>query len=86
MTLTYFIAKSAEVAHPRSQVSVYRTIGPLVNNTLAEMFSLLPLFESCIQMHPLRTRHVNFLDWRSVIKYNSIINLYHFPLMLDFLC
>ena len=31
MTLTYFMARSAEVAYPRSQVSVYRTIGPLVN-------------------------------------------------------
>ena len=30
MTLTYFMARSAEVAYPRSQVSVYRTIGPLV--------------------------------------------------------
>ena len=28
MTLTYFMARSAEVAYPRSQVSVYRTIGP----------------------------------------------------------
>ena len=31
MTLTYFMARSAEVAYPRSQVSVYRTIGPLVS-------------------------------------------------------
>ena len=30
MTLTYLMARSAEVAYPRSQVSVYRTIGPLV--------------------------------------------------------
>ena len=30
MTLTYFMARSAEVAYSRSQVSVYRTIGPLV--------------------------------------------------------
>ena len=30
MTLTYFMACSAEVAYPGSQVSVYRTIGPLV--------------------------------------------------------
>ena len=30
MTLTYFMARSAEVAYPRSQVSFYRTIGPLV--------------------------------------------------------
>ena len=30
MTLTYFMARSAEVSYPRSQVSVYRTIGPLV--------------------------------------------------------
>ena len=30
MILTYFMAKSAEVAYPRSQVSVHRTIGPLV--------------------------------------------------------
>ena len=30
MTLTYFMARSAEFAYPRSQVSVYRTIGPLV--------------------------------------------------------
>ena len=29
MTLTYFMASSAEVAYPRSQVSVYRNIGPL---------------------------------------------------------
>ena len=27
MTLTYFMARSAEVAYPRSQVSIYRTIG-----------------------------------------------------------
>ena len=30
MALTYFMARSAEVAYSRSQVSVYRTIGPLV--------------------------------------------------------
>ena len=30
MTLTYFMARSAEVAYPRSQISDYRTIGPLV--------------------------------------------------------
>ena len=30
MTLTYFMARSAEVAYPRSQVSIYRSIGPLV--------------------------------------------------------
>ena len=30
MTLTYFMARSAEVAYPRSQVSLYRTICPLV--------------------------------------------------------
>ena len=30
MTLTYFMARSAEVAYPRSQVSIYRAIGPLV--------------------------------------------------------
>ena len=29
MTLTYFMTRSAEFAYPRSQVSVYRTIGPL---------------------------------------------------------
>ena len=33
MTLTYLMARSAEVAYPRSQVSVYRTIGPLVKCT-----------------------------------------------------
>ena len=32
MTLTYFMARSAEVAYPRSQVSVYKTIGPLVKS------------------------------------------------------
>ena len=30
MTITYFMARSAEVTYPRSQMSVYRTIGPLV--------------------------------------------------------
>ena len=30
ITLTYFMAWSGYVAYPRSQVSVYRTIGPLV--------------------------------------------------------
>ena len=30
MTLTYFMARSTKVTYPRSQVSVYRTIGPLV--------------------------------------------------------
>ena len=30
MTLTYFMAGPAEVAYSRSQVSVYRTIGPLM--------------------------------------------------------
>ena len=30
MTLTYFMARSTQVAYPRSQVSIYRTIGPLV--------------------------------------------------------
>ena len=30
MTLTYLIARSTWVAYPRSQVSVYRTITPLV--------------------------------------------------------
>ena len=34
MTLTYFMARSAEVAYPRSQVSVYRTIGPLVSDVM----------------------------------------------------
>ena len=29
MTLTDFMAMSAEVAYPRSQMRVYRTIGPL---------------------------------------------------------
>ena len=30
MTLTYFTARSTFVTYPRSQVSIYRTIGPLV--------------------------------------------------------
>ena len=30
VTLTYFMARSTEVAYPRSHVGVYRTIGPLV--------------------------------------------------------
>ena len=30
MTLTYFMTRSAEFAYPRPQVSVYRSIGPLV--------------------------------------------------------
>ena len=30
MTLTYFMARSAEVAYRREQGNVYRTIGPLV--------------------------------------------------------
>ena len=30
MTLICCMARSAEVAYPRSQVSIYRTIGPLV--------------------------------------------------------
>ena len=30
MTLTYFMERSAEVTYSRFQVSVYRTIGPLV--------------------------------------------------------
>ena len=30
MTLTYFMARSTLVAYPRSQVSVYMTVGPLV--------------------------------------------------------
>ena len=29
MTLTYFMARSTNVAYHRSQVNVYRTIGPL---------------------------------------------------------
>ena len=32
MTLTYFMARSTQVAYPRSQVSVYRTIRPMVYN------------------------------------------------------
>ena len=36
MTLTYFMARSTEVAYPRSQVKVYRTIGPLVNLCIKE--------------------------------------------------
>ena len=40
MTLTYFMARSAEVAYPRSQVSVYRTIGPLVNSGHSELQTL----------------------------------------------
>ena len=43
---------------------------------------MLPPFESCLQMHAC----VIILDWRSAIKYYSIINVYHLPLMLDFLC
>ena len=31
MTLIHFMARSTEVTYPRSQVSVYRTIGPLVS-------------------------------------------------------
>ena len=38
MTLTYFMARSAEVAYPRSQVSVNRTIGPLVKNLLCILY------------------------------------------------
>ena len=30
MTLTYFMSRSTLVAYARSQVNVYRTIGPLV--------------------------------------------------------
>ena len=30
MTLIHFMARSTEVSYPRSLVSVYRTIGPLV--------------------------------------------------------
>ena len=33
MTLTHLMARSTYVAYPRSQVSVYRTIGPLVHMT-----------------------------------------------------
>ena len=36
MTLTYFTVKSTEVAYPRSQVSIYRTIGPLVLKLTAQ--------------------------------------------------
>ena len=32
--MTYFVARSAEVAYPRSQVSFYRIIGPLVNSNV----------------------------------------------------
>ena len=34
MILTYCMARSAEVGYPRSQVSVYRTIRPLVCYTI----------------------------------------------------
>ena len=31
-SLTYFMARSAEVTYPRFQASVYKTIGPLVES------------------------------------------------------
>ena len=33
MTSIYFMVRSAQVAYPRSQVSIYRTIGPLVHDS-----------------------------------------------------
>ena len=36
VTLTYFMARSAYSAYPRSQVSIYRTIGPLVIDLVAK--------------------------------------------------
>ena len=39
MTLTYLMARSAEVAYPRSQVSVNRTIGPLVGFLMHRLIS-----------------------------------------------
>ena len=44
MTLTYFMARSAEVAFPSSQVSVYRTIGPLVRGYWNFKTSKLAIF------------------------------------------
>ena len=38
MTLTYFMARSTEVDYPRSQVSVYMTIVPLVNSIFIRIF------------------------------------------------
>ena len=53
MTLTYFMARSAEVAHPRSQVSIYRTIGPLVDH-FNERFLTIYLSYSHIPMLPFQ--------------------------------
>ena len=39
MTLTYFMTRSAEFAYPKSQVSVYRTIGHLVPLPLSFVLS-----------------------------------------------
>ena len=44
MTLTYCMARSAEVAYPRSQVSVYRTIGPLVHYYVADLLLYIVSF------------------------------------------
>ena len=33
MTLTHFMARSTYITYPSTQVSVYRTIGPLVLNS-----------------------------------------------------
>ena len=59
MTFTYYTARSTKVAYPRSQVSVYRTIGPLViyithiitnyfQFHIQEIFLIVPFPDHCI--------------------------------------
>ena len=55
MALTYFMARSAEVAYPRSQVSVYRTLGPMVMVVSCMDDNIImihhAMFVSCIMVH-----------------------------------
>ena len=71
MTLIYFMARSPEVAYPRSHVNVYRTIGPLViqvtymyipNNTLKN-------FAYVLKTDPLILRTFLILSVRDPLHY-----------------
>ena len=64
MTLTYFMARLTYVAYPRSKVSVYRTIGPLV-------LILLQNIDCGYSLEPPRysTENAQFLQLKKSLYY-----------------
>ena len=71
MTLTYFMARSAEVPYPKSQVSVYRTIGPVLKQVV---YILIASFLK-VARHTLLNYVVLFICPQHDVKYAEIISL-----------